>query len=217
MDPRYWIKRWEQGHIGFHAEEPHEILIRVWEKHIQHASSAFVPLCGKSKDIKWLSERGLRVIGCELSEIACRSFFEENALSYTTREFKEFIIFESVGIEIWCGDIFDLKPNYLPNWDLIYDRAALVALPEHMRQGYVNKIADLTPEGAQKLLLSFDYKSKDTIGPPFNITPKHIPELYSSWAKVEKITERKITVVEASKLYKNGVRQITEETYLLTR
>lgn len=217
MDPRYWLKRWEQGHIGFHANEPHETLIRVWEKHIQHASTAFVPLCGKSKDLKWLSDKGLRVIGCELSEIACRSFFEENALSYTTREFKEFTIYESVGIEIWCGDLFDLKSGYLPEWDLIFDRAALVALPEHMRQGYVNKIADLTPEGAQKLLLSFDYKADESIGPPFNIAPKYIPELYKAWKKVEKIADRSIQVGESSKLFKNGVKTIMEEAYLLTR
>merc|ERR1712137_1006755 len=44
----------------------------------------FVPLCGKSIDMKWLADRGHEVIGNEAVDEGCRLFFEEQRIPYTT-------------------------------------------------------------------------------------------------------------------------------------
>ena len=46
--------------------------------------SIFVPLCGKTLDLIWLNEKGHTVMGCELSEVAAKQFFEENKIPYST-------------------------------------------------------------------------------------------------------------------------------------
>jgi thiopurine S-methyltransferase len=45
--------------IGFHKDEPHHYLQRFYAS-LQSPEGAqlFVPLCGKSKDLIWLRERG---------------------------------------------------------------------------------------------------------------------------------------------------------------
>ncbi|XP_014680650.1 PREDICTED: thiopurine S-methyltransferase-like, partial [Priapulus caudatus] len=42
----------------------------------------FVPLCGKSADVHWLSTLGYQVLGVECSEIAVKAFFEEQNIQH---------------------------------------------------------------------------------------------------------------------------------------
>ena len=44
----------------------------------------FVPMCGKSVDLRWLADNGHTVVGVEMAGIAVKSFFEENQLEFTT-------------------------------------------------------------------------------------------------------------------------------------
>jgi len=66
------------------------------------------------------------------------------------------------------GDIFDLSAKSLGVVDALYDRAALVALPEKMRSKYIThliKIADKAPQ----LLICYEYDLSQLDGPPFSI------------------------------------------------
>ncbi|NIQ11249.1 MAG: thiopurine S-methyltransferase, partial [Gammaproteobacteria bacterium] len=68
MDEKFWLERWENDEIGFHKEEPHHYLIRFIDRlQIRTGETFFVPLCGKSHDLVWLHDRGLDVVGIELS------------------------------------------------------------------------------------------------------------------------------------------------------
>ena len=47
----------------------------------QSGLSVFVPLCGKSLDMVWLSDQGLSVVGCDISELAAQQFYTENSIT----------------------------------------------------------------------------------------------------------------------------------------
>jgi thiopurine S-methyltransferase len=61
--------------------------------------------------------------------------------------------------------------------DAIYDRAALVALPESMRDRYAEhqiKITDRTPQ----LLISCEYDQRLLEGPPFSLSHEEVARQY---------------------------------------
>ena len=74
------------------------------------------------------------MIGSELSAIAVQEFFEESNLTPTIEELEHAQRWSAGEITILVGDLFDLTPEDLAGVTTIYDRAALVALPEAMRK-----------------------------------------------------------------------------------
>ncbi len=76
-----WLQRWQDQNIGWHHAEFNPHLLNHWSVlELAEGSLVFAPLCGKSRDMVWLAERGYRVRGIELSPLAVETFFEENAL-----------------------------------------------------------------------------------------------------------------------------------------
>ena len=81
MDASFWHKCWERNSLGFHQESVHPFLQTYLAPQLTASDQhVFVPLCGKSLDMVWLAEN-MKVTGAELSEIACRDFFEEKGIS----------------------------------------------------------------------------------------------------------------------------------------
>jgi thiopurine S-methyltransferase len=136
-------------------------------------------MCGKSVDMLWLEDRGNEVIGVELSDIAARAFFEENALRYTIRQGKlPAYVAEDRDITIYCGDLFDFDEPGHTGW---YDRGALVATPAEQRPDYARHIDALLAPDASKLVITLEYDEEIATGPPYSISPQEIrgywPEL----------------------------------------
>ena len=101
-----WLERWREGRIGWHEEGGNASLQRHWSA---GGRRVLVPMCGKTVDMLWLEERGNEVVGVELSDIAVRAFFEENALRYTIRQGPlPAYVADERDITIYCGDLFDL-------------------------------------------------------------------------------------------------------------
>jgi thiopurine S-methyltransferase len=61
--------------------------------------------------------------------------------------------------------------------DAIYDRAALVALPETMRGRYVGHLIEIIDRASQ-LLISYDYDQSLVDGPPFSVSNEEVNRLY---------------------------------------
>jgi thiopurine S-methyltransferase len=84
---------------------------------------------------------------------------------------------------MFVGDIFDLKQTQLGKIDAVYDRAALVALPEKMRPLYSAHILSITQQAPQ-LLITFEYNQALMQGPPFSISElevtKHFAEAFNT-------------------------------------
>ena len=77
-----WLEVWKKNTIPFHREEFHPSLESHFNKlELKPGACVFVPLCGKSLDLIWLSKHNFKVIGVELSEIAVKSFLKKTKLN----------------------------------------------------------------------------------------------------------------------------------------
>lgn len=178
MDAAFWHARWQHNELGFQLEQPHPLLCQCLPPLLQGQQQVLVPLCGKSPDMVYLAQY-LTVIGAELSAIACDAFFSEQQLDYQRFQQAGFVHYYSDPIQIWQGDFFQLKPEQLQGCKLVYDRAALIALPMQMRQRYVAKLKALLPAGTQILLLSVEYPLHEKAGPPFSVDYAEVARLFA--------------------------------------
>ena len=76
------------------------------------------------------------------------------------------------------GDIFDLSREILGPVDTVYDRAALVALPEAMRVT-VHGTSQSHHGSAPQLVIGYEYDQTVVAGPPFSVTPEELHRHYS--------------------------------------
>ncbi|MCO7217920.1 thiopurine S-methyltransferase [Halomonas sp. OfavH-34-E] len=164
----HWLKRWEEGRIGFHRDSVHPALIRHWPMlGAVPGTKVLVPLCGKSLDMRWLAEHQHPVLGIELSERALEQFVEDGRGEVSRYQQDGFAILRQGSIELWCGDFFHFHIAQASEIGAFYDRAALIALPEATRQRYAFHLAQLIPPGARGLLVSLSRSGDD--GPPFHV------------------------------------------------
>ncbi|MDV6316333.1 thiopurine S-methyltransferase [Idiomarina sp. HP20-50] len=211
MEAVFWHDRWKNQQIGFHQPNTHELLLKYFSGVVKPGAKVFVPLCGKSKDMLWLLEKGYRVFGIELSELAVKQFFEENQLTptVTTRgNFKEYAQDELV---IWVGDFFELANSDLADIDAWYDRAAMIALPPEMRQRYVQQLCQQLPQQAKGLLITLQYPDGFREGPPFSVSEGEVEIGYGQRFSVEQLESAGSTV--------NGIQSgddsVAEQVYKL--
>ncbi len=180
MEPEFWLERWEKREIGFHQEDINRFLEQYWSTlKLAKDSTVFVPLCGKSKDMRWLAQQGHYVLGVEVSETAVREFFEEWEVKPTRENKGPFVSYSASNIEILVGDFFALTAEDVRQVTGVYDRASLVALPPDMRRDYVNLLGEILPAKAQTLLISFEYRVDARKGPPFSIDKAAVKSLFA--------------------------------------
>jgi len=181
MRANFWIKAWNEGNIGFHQAEIHSALEKYWPT-LEAGTTVLVPLCGKSRDLLWLEERGHDVIGVEFVESAVLDFFRENNLFWEETEQYGHLCYQARGrnIRIFVCDFVQLADDYCgQQLDTLYDRAALIALPEDMRAPYIVACRKLLCSPPQGLLVSLKYAPKAMEGPPFSVTPEEVEQLWN--------------------------------------
>lgn len=182
IDAKFWHERWNKNEIAFHEPKPNPLLVKHFNRlALKKGARVFIPLCGKTLDIPWLLGRGCRVAGAELSELAVTQLFENLKLEPTitsspsTRGQK---VYCAKNIQIFVGDIFQVTRQKLGRVDAIYDRAALVALPPHVRKRYTTHLLRITDKAPQ-LLVTFEYDQSLRDGPPFSIINRELVEHYA--------------------------------------
>jgi thiopurine S-methyltransferase len=189
MQQDFWLNCWRQNQLGWQQDAAHPLLIQAPADWLDQRP-VFVPLCGKSPDLLYLAQSAA-VIGSELSAIACRDFFAENQLDLQQSDMADFRLFAAGNVQIWQGDFFLLKPEQVASCRRVYDRAALIALPESMRRDYVRQLRALLP-AADMLLLSLEYPAAEKAGPPFSVTPQEISTLFE-FATVTLLQQQDLT------------------------
>ena len=178
MDTSFWLQRWETNNIGFHKSEVNPILVQYLKKlSLEEGSRVFVPLCGKTRDIAWLLSNGYRVAGAELIEMAVEQLFDELGVAPQISEAGAVKHYSAQNIDIFVGNIFDVSGDRLGPVDAVYDRAALVALPEEMRHRYTAHLMEITSKASQ-LLISYEYDQTLMAGPPFSISNEEVNQHY---------------------------------------
>jgi len=178
MDADFWLQKWENNNTGFHQPEANPVLVKYFKAlSSKEGSRVFVPLCGKTLDIAWLLSKGYQVVGAELIEMAIEQLFTELGVTPKISEAGAVRHYQAEHIDIFVGNIFDLSSEQLGPVDAVYDRAALVALPEEMRQQYTVHLTKITNKAPQ-LLTSYEYDQSLMDGPPFSVSRQEIEQHY---------------------------------------
>ena len=180
MEAEFWHQKWEKNDIGFHREEANPLLVDHFDAlNLSQGSRVFLPLCGKTRDIAWLLSQGHRVAGAELSTLAVTQLFEELGIKPDVVDAGALTHYRSEALNLFLGDIFDLEQEQLGPVDAIYDRAALVALPEALRLHYSEHLTRIT-ECAPQLLITYEYDQTVIDGPPFSVSSEEVLLHYGS-------------------------------------
>lgn len=185
MEHSFWHSKWQNNEIGFHEPTGNVLLVKY--SHVllgPHDSKAslkriFVPLCGKTKDIGWLLSKGCQVIGAELSEVAVTQLFNDLDITPMITSALKGKVFSAPNLTIFVGDIFALGRDDIGEVTGVYDRAALVALPDDLRRKYANHLIDIT-HNAPQLVITFDYDQSKLPGPPFCVNDEMVADMYAS-------------------------------------
>jgi len=180
MKADFWHKKWEANEIGFHKDEANPTLVaHLPALELAKGARVFVPLCGKTLDIPWLLSQRFRVAGAELSALAVEQLFGGMGVEPKIEKLGDLTRYSAENVVIYAGDIFDLTAAELGPIDAIYDRAALVALPDEMRARYAAHVAEITGR-ARQLLITFEYDQAQMDGPPFSVPPEEVARVHGA-------------------------------------
>jgi thiopurine S-methyltransferase len=217
VEEAFWQARWAQGQIGFHLQEVNPYLQQHWPSlSIAPGSQVLVPLCGKSLDMAWLAGQGLRVLGVELAERAVEDFFAEQGLQPEVEQQGVLRLYRAAGVEIYCGDFFNVQAEHVAGCTALYDRAALIALPETMRARYVEHLAAILPGNCRGLLVSLEYAQEEMSGPPFSVSQAEIDARLSPYWQIELLARHDV-LNENWRFLQRGLSSLHESIYRLQR
>jgi len=116
---------------------------------------------------------------------------------------------------VYVGDFFALNAKTLGQVDYIYDRAALIALPEPMRREYAAKLMDSCPQ-AQLLLITLDYPQAQMSGPPFAVSEQEVLAHYQAGFNTTTLKQKEILEYEP-RFKQRGLTSLIESIFWLER
>eukprot|EP00529_Nitzschia_sp_RCC80_P025781 CAMPEP_0113482328 /NCGR_PEP_ID=MMETSP0014_2-20120614/22861_1 /TAXON_ID=2857 /ORGANISM="Nitzschia sp." /LENGTH=351 /DNA_ID=CAMNT_0000375839 /DNA_START=32 /DNA_END=1087 /DNA_ORIENTATION=- /assembly_acc=CAM_ASM_000159 len=143
----------------------------------------------------------------------------------TTKQGKMFDRYVGTNIELLKGDYFELDDTVTGGkFDIIYDRASLVAIEPKLRQAYVDVQGNLLRPGGKILLAVLERRGTEEgmkMGPPYSVPESAVQDLFGSRGWCDSITmleqtdqlERK---PEDKKRYPD-LDQLLETVYLIQR
>ncbi|MDG2384529.1 MAG: thiopurine S-methyltransferase [Pirellulaceae bacterium] len=215
MKTKLWKERWKNNRIGFHQEQVNAHLQDFWSRlNPKPKTTVFVPLCGKSNDLRWLRSQGHSVLGVEVSPIAVRDFFAENQLQPTVSSQGSFERWEADGTAILLGDYFSLTAEDVEQCETIFDRAALIALPLEMRVDYVEHSRRLFRGGRNTLLSTLEYDQSTADGPPFCVMESEVHRHFGNDYAISLLRTTNV-LDELGGLRKRGVSTVDEKVFQL--
>jgi len=193
MDAAFWHQRWQENVIGFHQSEVNALLAGHFDAlSLTEGSRVFLPLCGKTRDIAWLLAQGFRIAGCELSALAVDQLFDDLGVAPERTDLGAVTRYSAPDIDIFVGDVFELTGTALGPVDAVYDRAALVALPEDMRGTYAGHLTAIT-DRAPQFLICFEYDQTQMEGPPFSVPGDEVHRYYDGRYDVTQVAIKDVT------------------------
>lgn len=214
MDAKFWINAWEEGRTNFHRSQFNEKLLQFFPLlNPKKGERVLVPLCGKTKDLIWLLQSGLTVHGVELYSRPVEEFFPENHLAPVMKnQDGNFTNYSFQNLTISCGDFFKVQGSDV--YDLVYDRASLVALPLEMRKEYAKVITRVLKPKGKYLLIVYEYDQSKMEGPPFSVSEDEVHKLYDHHFSI-KLVESESPENEGARL--SGVLSLKQKVYILEK
>ncbi len=202
MNPEFWTSRWREGRTGFHQDAVHsDILAEAPGLLGSEPKRVLVPLAGKSMDIAWFLEQGHSVTAIELSPSAIDAWHSTHKRQATIEAHGPWTLYSSERLDYWCADILALDADLGP-FDLIWDRAALIALDPDRRDRYAQRLCDWLAPSGTLLLNGFEYDQSKMDGPPHAVLRGELPAIFpqlsatllreGDWQSEEKFVDRGI-------------------------
>ena len=216
MDHEFWHQRWQEGKIGFHEGKPNEHLL-VHASHLAlEDKRVLVPLCGKTVDLAWLAAQGAaEVVGVELVTSAVEAFFREQGLVPERTAVGTLERFHVPDLTVFAGDFFALDVETAGGaFDACWDRAALVALPQGLRERYAAHTRSLLRSGARTLLVTFEH-DLGAGEPPFSIPDALVRTLFAEDAITELATHDVSSITP--NLTARGATFVRDRVYSIVR
>ncbi|KAK4308155.1 hypothetical protein Pmani_020123 [Petrolisthes manimaculis] len=212
-----WSERWNTGNTGWHVAGVNHCLMEYGEALLPSGSRrrVFIPLCGKTVDLKWFYDGGHEVVGVEAVEKCVLEFFAENSLKYVTETLTWAKVFrtECNRLKIYCCDLMDVELEALGKFDAVWDRGSLVAIYEEDRKKYAALMKSLLTPDFKYLLSTLVYTPTESFnGPPRNVPTELVEELYGDVCKVEVLGSQE----DEGRAKKWNLKFFTEYIYLLT-
>lgn len=215
MNPEFWHQKWHEQELGFHLPQVHPLLKRyLGDLSLKAGQTILLPLCGKTLDIGYLLEQGHTVIGAELSDKAVTDLFASLNRQPDITPWQGGNRYRHGDLTVFQGDIFLLQPDDLETVDAIYDRAALIALPDAMRERYARHLLTLADKAPQ-LLITLEYDQQQMDGPPFSVGEQQVRNLYEADYRIAPLS-RKMILDHEPVFQERGVTALYENVFLLT-
>ncbi|MEO1749821.1 MAG: thiopurine S-methyltransferase [Pseudomonadota bacterium] len=191
MEPSFWHERWASGRTAFHQPKGNPLLAKhLAALALAPGASVFVPLSGKTGDIGWLLSQGFNVVANELSEMAIKELFDELDLTPVVQAKGALKAYRAERLTVFVGDFFDLDKEMLGPVDAVYDRAALVALPDdRLRKRYAEHLHTIAYKAPQ-LVITFEYADGVLEGPPFSVSPHNIAKMHGPHYMLAEVERR---------------------------
>jgi thiopurine S-methyltransferase len=206
MDKNFWLRKWQDNDTKWSQASVNPHLLT--HQHLfgdLAQQTVFIPLCGDSIDMFWFLQQGANVVGVDLSQQAIDHFYATHQLDNIHPR-----------LTLFCDDLFNLDREHLGNIDLVYDRAALIALTTEQRQRYVTTINAILQPTTKIFLISADYQAPTTDAPPFPVSDTEVNSLYSpqyAITRLEQVTNPPIP----PHLQERGFTNVEENVYWLEK
>ena len=212
---KLWESRWQENRIGFHLKKVNPYLTRFSDQLLhKNPNRIFVPLCGKTLDLCWLSNNTQKVIGVELVNKAVKDFYTENNIHYFIKQEGNLKKFNSKSIDIYQGDFFDLNPKDTAPFKAIYDRASLVAIEKLKRKEYVDHLISFLDQEGRILLITMEYDQNQMEGPPYSVPANEIVSLFAPWGSLKQLES--IDILD-DRFRKKGLNHLLEHVFLIEK
>ncbi|XP_046635646.1 probable thiopurine S-methyltransferase isoform X3 [Daphnia pulicaria] len=179
----YWSKRWQAEDAPWHKTEVNEFLKTYFDhvcKNKEGKLRIFVPLCGKTQDLRWLYDLGHEVVGVDGVEKPILEFFKEQGVTYTKGDEGglPYYVNDDGRLKIYYCDLFALNPEMCGKFDGIWDRGSLVALLAEDRDKYAKLLKSVLNENFGYLIHTIQYEQSQYPGPPLSVPVEEMKRLF---------------------------------------
>ncbi len=221
FDKDYWQGFWRTDDTPWTGEKVNDTFFENFGRLVsligkpEPQIDSFVPLCGNSPAVRFLYERGTRVTGLEyvpeaLERLRTEEFSE---LAFSEERSTTGVSFSAPRIRLLEQDIFTLHLE--SQFDLIYDRGALVALPPQDWPRYSPLIAASLKPGGLLFLRCAEFIGGNFQGPPFSLDGKSARECFAGLRLLEEQIETIVPTQE--RFLQAGVKQTNFRNIIFRR
>lgn len=180
----------------------------------------FVPLCGKSVDLLWLSNQSsVKIIGAEGVVNAIKEFETESRIKL--HKIDNDYVTDNDELCILLRNFFDAKSFDQNIVNCVYDRASFVAIDPVDRTKYVETMKRVidTNNPFNYILVVVEYDTNRVQGPPHSVTRIDIENLFGSFCAIKELSRNVVQPVDNSYIKRQFIdsnTSINEITYHLS-